>query len=484
MASFISNTVKILSGQIIAIGISILTLPVITRIYEPHSYGVYLIVTAVVIIVTPLGGFGFETAILLPKSRRTLINIIAVAFCGVVGGALVLFLLILIANDWLTNVFGLPDGSNFLLLVPVIVALLGFSRLLMFMLIRENVFSHQGVSRVIEAIIERLVGITGGMISPNAWWLITARIIGLGAGTLTLAHPSWKVGREVGLQLRWVRGRFFATCRRYRRFVLSAFANMLNAISRELPVLLLGIVFSPDVVSFYGLGRVVIGRPLTIIADSLSRAVFQKASESKRGGKDTKKLAIDLLRYPLSFVLPPTIVIILISDQLVPLLFGENWQSAAVYLQVMVAALVSMFINRPLSIFYEIMEKQKIRLILNIVLIIGIVGAVLLGGLGNNPVISVGLIAIVSFCIDLAGVFYLMNILGVGYLSTFKVIVGVTKIAAVFMFPMLLCKVFAGDSILCTSAAAGIGLIGYYYYMVKNSTVLSQYAARLLRWRI
>ena len=93
--------------------------------------------------------------------------------------------------------------------------------------------------------------------------------------------------------------------KRYRDFpIFSTFAFVINQASREVPLLLLAIFYSPVVTGLYGLAMRVINMPMTLIGFSISRVFLQRATGEFDKGETLKNETCKLFGYLIYLSLP------------------------------------------------------------------------------------------------------------------------------------------------------------------------------------
>lgn len=65
---FLLDTLQLGSGTALAQGITILSVPVLSRIYAPESFGIAALFGSIVIILSIISGLRYELAIILPEN--------------------------------------------------------------------------------------------------------------------------------------------------------------------------------------------------------------------------------------------------------------------------------------------------------------------------------------------------------------------------------------------------------------------------------
>ena len=76
-SSFFSNVLKLVSGTTLAQAITILTAPIISRLFAPEAFGVLNVFTSLIGIVAIVICLRYEYAIMLPEDNTDAINIFA-----------------------------------------------------------------------------------------------------------------------------------------------------------------------------------------------------------------------------------------------------------------------------------------------------------------------------------------------------------------------------------------------------------------------
>ena len=92
-------------AQLINIG----SAPLLSRLYSPKDFGILAIFLAVVGISSTLVTLRYETAILIPKSKKDSANIVAMSIFLAVVGSILLMLISLVLTDATLEYFGISE---------------------------------------------------------------------------------------------------------------------------------------------------------------------------------------------------------------------------------------------------------------------------------------------------------------------------------------------------------------------------------------
>ena len=96
-SNFIANVLKLVSGSVTAQILSILLVPLITRIYSPDDFGIFQLFLSISGILIIFSTFSYQFAIMLPKREEDSANVaflcaILVTLTSLLSAVIVLFL--------------------------------------------------------------------------------------------------------------------------------------------------------------------------------------------------------------------------------------------------------------------------------------------------------------------------------------------------------------------------------------------------------
>lgn len=366
--TFRKDVLHLVSGTGIAQLIGVLASPIITRIFPATAFGTAAMISSIVSILLVFGCLQYEHSIVLAKSDSTATNllfsslIIAVAV-SVLSGFMILGLLHSKA------VFSM-DASvvGILWIVPIALFVDSVFNAFSYWSTRKRQFRSVAIARISNngfAAASKIAGGTG--ISATAMTLVLSQVGGRLVASAVLFFQYWqregkKLVRSISLR------HSLAALKRYRRFpIYSPWSALLNAASWQLPVLLIGSLFSTATAGFYSLGFRILQIPMNLIGKAISKVLFQRIASEKNG--DTVAAIVEAsFRRLLVFSFLPNLALALIGKDLFGFVFGENWHTAGVFVQILAPWTIVWLISSPLSTVYIVLEKQKELLILQLVI--------------------------------------------------------------------------------------------------------------------
>ena len=248
----------------------------------------------------------------------------------------------------------------------------------------------------------------GGLFYSGALGLIAGQILGnaVAAGMLFIRSGNQIIKNLKSGLVKNLKYIFF----KYKRFPLyTSWATLINALSQNIPTLLLAVFFSPAAAGYYAIATRVVSMPTALIGNSVRQVYFQKASEIYNEGLSIyqlfKKTTLQLL---LLAAIPFTIIIVW-GSTLFSFVLGSSWADAGTYASILSLWLFFSFINPPSVMSLFILKLNKTHLVWEILLLIFRVIALSIGFyIYDNILLSLGLYTIVGvvFNLFLIGLIY------------------------------------------------------------------------------
>ena len=318
------------SGSIIAQVISVLSTPVITRLYSPDSYAGWALLISVMAIFGVIATFRYELAIILASTEEEAANIFAAAISLVAIVALIALPLCLFWKEPVSELFGLDANSPWLLWSPLLVVATGMIQTCQSWCTRKQKFQVLAASSVVLVLLTAIgqVGIALYGIR-GASSLIAGTILGQTAAALFIFFAVLQMdGRNIvkSLSLPTMRAMMW----QYRNYPFFMTPYTLVAILRERLVLLMLNSYAPKAqVGFYAFSSKIVNLPVGFISSTIRPVLFQKASVSKAA--DLSSFLVQLMSQLVYLVTPFWILFMFEAQNLITWVFGAQWGEAAFY---------------------------------------------------------------------------------------------------------------------------------------------------------
>ena len=391
-SEFGRNVLTLMMGTGLAQAIGVALSPILTRLYGPEEFGIFALFMAITGVVCIPSSGRYELAVLLPENDGDAANLVVSALAMVFVSSICILALVLAGKHWIAGWLGHPEIEQWLYGVPVMVLMTGVYQTLNYWFNRKKRYDRLAVNRTIRAGL-----ITGGSVAfgyPHfvSGGMIIGTIIGQGLTSLMFlgqaGKEDWMLRRDVS----WARMRSLMI--RYKKFPLFSIpADMVNAVSSQMPVFIMSIFFGPAVVGFFSLTQRVLWAPTSVVAAAFSDVFKQQASRDINAMQNCRRLWLKTAAQLATIVILPGIVLALWGPQLFGLVFGERWAEAGKYARVMVPMFCLSLVASPLSGTLYVAEKQHADLLWQIGLLVSTGLGLYVGCRMHSPVWCIGLYA-------------------------------------------------------------------------------------------
>jgi len=400
----------LMGGTIIAQGIAYASSPILTRVYQPSDFGLLEIYSSLVTILATLGSLRYQFVIPLPQDDRTAAHILRLScmiLLGVIlgiGGVSLLFENKILV--WLNAVSFKPYIS--LIFAGVLGA--GTYQIFNLWAIRKQAFGLISRTRITQSFSRALIQTSLGFFAFGPVGLVLGDVVGQWTGCTRLALLAWNKDKESLRGHAW--GKIWEAAKRYKRFpLLTGPAAFLNSLGNKFPSILLASFYGLQVAGWYSLAQLVLWAPSALISNSAAQVYMgESARLAKQAPFDLTRLFWQTIKIQTLFAVPIVLLIAVPAPYLFPLIFGGNWVNAGTYVQVSAIMLFMELVSNPVSPTLDVLERQDLGLIREILRATLMSGAVMLAvHLNQGPITAIFLLAIAG------STTYLLNLLLVWY---------------------------------------------------------------------
>jgi O-antigen/teichoic acid export membrane protein len=382
--SFRRAVATVATGSGAAMALTYLAQPVLTRLYTQAAFGTLDVLVSVVVLLIPLATLRFDPAVLLPDDERDAASVVALALTLACGAAVFFSGAILAVRPWLSQ-WGYGTISNWLFLLPPALLAVLSDKLARYWLTRRKQFSLLSVGRAGRAAVAQGSRILFAVfLTVGAGGLLGGYLLGLIAAALFYVIM---IALRDGLQLfyrafRWSRLRRVA--RRYRRFPFFTMPSvLLNTLASRLPFLLLLFFFNEATVGRYGRASLALAAPLGLLGQSVGNVFFAHSAEAAREGA-LRPLAHRVHARLAEVSLFPTLALMLAGPDVFAVVLGKSWRLAGEYLRFIGPWIMLSSIVSPLTVLFDVLERQRLDLMMSAVLFVLQTTALAAGGMTGN----------------------------------------------------------------------------------------------------
>jgi O-antigen/teichoic acid export membrane protein len=395
--SFLKNVLMITSGTAFAQILSITLLPIITRLYTPEEYGVISIYAAVLGVSGFLGSLNYEMGIPIEEDKEKAINLMALSLIILLTITSTVSILFIWWGEFLLRALNGDTLIDYKYFIPIGIFFLGLYNIFTQWAYRIKDFKTITKTKFSQAITQNLITITFGLFGKGSFGLILGKVSGQSTGITNLIYNLIKEDKHLFKKINYKE--IILVSKRYINFPLyTTPRRFLGDVSISLPILFITSMYGTQVAGLFGLANSIIQLPMNLIGTSVSNVFYAEGASLKNTAPSKiKNLSNNLLKKLVIIGLIPLGSLILFGPLLFSLVFGEFWRESGVYASILSLAVFSRFIFKPISNIFDIFERQKTALMLNVlrvILVISMFGVSYLFSL--NSYWTIGLYSIVT----------------------------------------------------------------------------------------
>jgi O-antigen/teichoic acid export membrane protein len=483
-SSFFTSVLKLVSGTTLAQVITVLTAPIISRLFAPQAFGILNVFTSLISIISIVICLRYEYAIMLPEDEADAVNIFALCMLIALGISVTVGLVLLIIGHPLINLLKAPDLYAFLWLIPIGLLIQGCFAALNYWNSRTKHFGRLSIARISASLTTSALPMLLASIGhANAASLVFSYLAGTFIFASVLGAQVLKENGALFIRL-FQSSRILANLKRYRKFPLvDSWSSFINNLSWQLPSLMLLYYFSDSVVGYYSISSRIVLLPMTLVGNALAQAFYQRSAELRSNLVNLSKSVELIFRRLAAIGLFPALVLGIAGPELFSIVFGANWIEAGRFAQILSPWMFILLITSPLTILFATLERQELALIVNIIILSTRFGALVIGGLTHNIYLTLIIWSGTGVLIYGGLALWLLRLTHVLWASAFRTILQYVLYASL---PALLLvaakKAFILSPIWLVIFTAVVSL-AYYTIVLAKDTSMREYLLALLPQR-
>ncbi len=384
------NVITLMTGTGLAQAIPVAVSPILTRLYSPEDFGTVALYMAIVSIAAVLVTGRYELAVILPKSDRDALHIVALSVGLSCVISATLLLVVVLFNAQITQLLGAPELAGWLYWGPASTLLMGVYSSLTYWSNRKGHYQRMAVSRIVQTTSSSVTQLGTGLLYSGPAGLVGGQLAGQVLSGTLIANLIYREDRVRLKTLHWSRLKVLA--RKYSNFPkYLIIAHGFNTASAHVPIMLLSISFNTATAGYYMLIQRVMGAPMGLVAGALASVFRQEASAAYIHSGNCRVIYVNTFKRLLALAVLPFAAFFFAAPTLFGWVFGESWRVAGEYAQILTPMFFFQFISSPLSSMDVIAEKQKIDLAWQILLLTLVLMAFMVGIKYQSVVISLKL---------------------------------------------------------------------------------------------
>lgn len=354
------NIVILSSGVLIAQTITIISQPIIARLYTPEEFGILANLTSIVSMISPLITLQYHKSIITVKSEQQVNTISALTFYIVIILSLLTALILSICEIINPTLFR-NIGKWIYLVIPLLI-LTGLGQLFDSYNIRFGQFKLMSSIALVRSVISNGLKIVLGILKLGAFGLIFAHIISNIMGIRRQGKYFFSKIRQV-FSISFKEMKMAAVEHKIQPLFSMPGIFVTTFSYSVLPVMITSLYTIADA-GYFSMSMLVLGMPLALISNNVSKVFFKNASEERNIVGNFYSTFKSTLMLLISVALIGFPVLWLIAEELFLFFLGKEWIKSGVFVKILVPMYAARFIVTSLMNGFILSGRQLLKLIL------------------------------------------------------------------------------------------------------------------------
>lgn len=437
-SQMLRNVTKISSGTMLGQAISIVTLPIFTRLYGATVIGYWTLFTSVAVIVNAFSDLGLSNAIMMDdegeQSEKLFSVITTISF--------IISLIVGVGYFVIKSVTPDPSGLHPLFYSIVLFVLIFTQQQVNVCynwLNKKKQYSILMKNPIINNVSVAVIAIPLGLMGFTKYGYYIGLVLGQ---VFTLFHMRRYLPR-IFFDFKF--RDHFDVIRSHLTYVKFQMPTYLVAqVKNQAPVFFIRSFFGVEILGYYSVCMRVLNIPVNLLASSIGKVYYQTAAEMKKKGQEVGNFTFRNIKRAMYVAIAPMVVIMSFGDIVCTLFLGNDYVITGNLSRIIVFMTFFQFLMMATQGITIVLEKQQYALISGIVQIIGYVAGLSIGKyVFSSLYIAVALMTVVFCAIQIIYFSKLFKIAGVSvtlYLkhvfSTLGLIIVITAVIRITLIAL------------------------------------------------
>lgn len=351
---FLSQTMTLTSGTVLAQAITFLLSFLLTQLYLPEQYGHYSVFVGLTAAIAGASTGALESVLLITNSDRDARRIGSVIFILCCSTAITFVILsifcIALLHLFHGSVSALPlEPIELLVFAPLFIVFWGLGQIFIYFNLR-----HERMRLLASMKIAQTACMGAVQVLVSTWRDVSGLIIGHLAGLFLLAmggahgHFS-KESLRRDFRVRNVKS-VLTRHSGFPKYVMRS--QLIDNFSNQLPLLLIGTLLSLAAAGHYSLALMMLSAPAAVLGQAVGQVFLQNIGRDQENGRALARSMYGVWSVLALVGIVPFGVIAVLGPEIFEFAFGTDWREAGVIAQLLTPLMFVRFISSPTSSIY------------------------------------------------------------------------------------------------------------------------------------
>lgn len=393
--SFNRSVFIILGGNVISQGMIFASSPLLTRLYSPEVFGQLAVFISVIAMINVFTSLRYELALPLERNQKKFLNLLVLCLVTLAVTTVICTVAVIILG-----IFNKGKFNEFLFwLLPLAFLGEGITAVVNYYGLHKNQYKDLAMVKINKSFFT--VGGQAGLYAFQSAGLIVGDIMGriLGGYKLLLKLVKEIHQSKGAISINEIK----AVAKKYRKFpLISSYSSFLNSVGLQAAPILISFQFSQGEVGLFALAQRVVVSPLSIIGRAVADVFYGTAA--KIGSRSELRLLFLKTSFKLLLVgIIPVGILYFGGEWIFGLVFGHEWQETGTIIRILSMMFLIQFIVSPMSQTLNILNRQDVQLVWDILRLFFTVLPFLLGSFYQYDFLQVirlyGIFSVTSYAI-------------------------------------------------------------------------------------
>lgn len=386
---------------------AIVAAPLLGRLYDPHAFGLLSVYTAVLSILVAVSSLRFDFAVPIATDVSEAAHLVAVSLLLGAVMSVGVAVIIVLWGPQLSAAVGAAALSTFLWLLPIALFVGSVAQSMSSWALHARAFPALGRVRAMQGIGQAGSQVLLGLLHAGPLGLLLGDLVGRGAGSERLLGSWLTTVRSMKLTIDGMRRHAhehwgFAQ-------VMTA-ASLLNAVSLQVPFLLIPALFDLEASGQFFLAYRVLVLPAALVAAAGSQVFFGEASFRRSDHQKLHDLAHNAAVSLLVFSIPTYSIVAVAGPALIEAVFGPQWQVAGLYAQILAPSLILWAVASPISTLLLVGRRERESLAFTVAELSLKAGSLAAGAALGSLTLGIVILSVVSVLLNIASLWRFLRV--------------------------------------------------------------------------
>ena len=384
MSSLARDLRRLATGTGVALIITVLGIPILTRIYDPNYFSCWVMLASIWAVLSPSACLKFDQAIVLPKKEDLGILVWQLSLLMTIVMGVAISIGYELFSDFFLGEFG-KRLSHYGPVLGIWIWSTGVYNSSLALFTRKKAFRlYAKFQMVLPALTIGSQIVIGFMGIRSELGLIAGAVgaqvvVGMVAGRAAIQLGNTSFDQFFHL------GGYKSVWKKYSIYpTLITFYSMIGNFRERFILYVISNAGAAPVAAYYGLGLRVINVPNRIVSGSLRPIIYQRAAKYGCGAVENEIFYGIIIM--LAGLLPAWSVFMLHSEFLFGFLFGESWAQGGYYVGILSIAAIPMVVTNWIDRLFDVQGAQRTSFFLELGFSLLVMASVLVLYLKNYPI--------------------------------------------------------------------------------------------------